>query len=56
MRVEGMNDGGFALEMACLFLLILALTIVILLAYGSFKFSKWIYNRRKPKTFHKKSL
>jgi len=51
-----MNDGGFALEMACLFLLILALTIVILLAYGLFKFSKWIYNKRKPKTFYKKSL
>lgn len=46
-----MNDGGFALEMACMFLLIIVSAFAILFFYGLFKFSKWVYNKRKVKSW-----
>mgnify|MGYP001051710221 CR=1 FL=1 len=44
-----MNDGGFALEMAMIMLLIVSIIILVTLLYGISRLLKWIYAKRKAK-------
>jgi len=45
-----MNDGGFAVEMASLIILLLFGVVIVSIGYGFFKTVNWLYKktRRQP--------